>query len=214
MVKRFLCALALAAATHAQVPSQVTAIRAGRLIDPETGATQANQIILVENGRFREIGANLAIPTGAKIIDLSKLTVLPGLVDAHNHLALTYKKDPESNAYYLTSVLDSTAIRAIQAVSNGITMMSSGFTVVRDLGNAANYADTALRVAIDQGWIPGPTVINSGIIIGGMGGRVNTVPQRASVVYPGYLDAGTNDETVKAVRKTRTCGAKAVTVMS
>src|SRR5882724_6108401 len=119
MVKRFFCALALAAAAHAQVPAQVpaqiTAIRAGRLIDPETGAAQTNQIILVENGRFREIGANLAIPAGAKIIDLSKLTVLPGLVDAHNHLALTYKKDPESNAYYLTSVLDSTAIRAIQA---------------------------------------------------------------------------------------------------
>ncbi len=112
MVKAFFCAVALAAAIHAQVPAQVTAIRAGRLIDPETGTAQANQIILVENGRVREIGANLAIPGGAKIIDLSKLTVLPGLVDAHNHLALTYKRDPENNTYYLTSVLDSqTALR-------------------------------------------------------------------------------------------------------
>ena len=68
--------------------------------------------------------------------DLSQYYVSPGLVDAHNHLALTYKRDPENNSYYLTSVMDSTAIRAIQAVSNGITMMSSGFTMVRDLGNA------------------------------------------------------------------------------
>src|SRR6185436_19555483 len=174
MVKAFLCSIALAAVANAQV----TAIRAGRLIDPETGTSQANQIILVENGRFREIGANLAIPSNAKVIDLSKLTVLPGLVDAHNHLALTYKRDPENNVYYLTSVLDSTAIRAIQAVSNGITMMSAGFTLVRDLGNNGNYADTALRVAIEQGWVPGPTIVNSGIIIGGFGGQFSPVPER------------------------------------
>src|SRR5947209_18262845 len=145
-------------------------IRAGRLIDPETGTASANQMISVKDGRIIAIGADVPAPEGAEIIDLSQYSVLPGLVDAHNHLALTYKKIPENNSYYLTSVLDSTAIRAIQAVSNGITMMSSGFTMVRDLGNAANYADSALRIAIEQGWIPGPTVINSGIIIGGMGG--------------------------------------------
>src|SRR5260370_3778888 len=134
--------------------ADVIAIRAGRLVDPERGSASSNQIILVEGGKFSAIGVNLAIPAGANVIDLSNYSVLPGLVDAHNHLALTYKKDPENNVYYLTSVLDSTAIRAIQAVSNGITMLSAGFTVVRDLGNAANYADTALRVAIDQGWVP------------------------------------------------------------
>jgi len=85
---------------------------------------------------------------------MSQYWVTQGLVDAHNHLALTYKMLPENNSYYLTSVLDSTAIRAIQAVSNGMTMMSAGFTLVRDLGNNGNYADTALRVAIEQGWVP------------------------------------------------------------
>jgi imidazolonepropionase-like amidohydrolase len=129
-------------------------------------------------------------------------------VDAHNHLALTYKMLPENNSYYLTSVLDSTAIRAIQAVSNGITMMSAGFTLVRDLGNNANYADTALRVAIEQGWVPGPTIINSGIIIGGMGGQFSPVPERESLVYPEYLDADTPDEIVKAVRKNILFGAR------
>jgi imidazolonepropionase-like amidohydrolase len=170
-------------------------------------------VILIEAGKITAIGANLAIPAGAEVIDLSRLTVLPGLVDAHNHLALTYKKDPENDVYYLTSVLDSTAIRAIQAVSNGITMLNSGFTVVRDLGNAANFADTALRVAIDQGWIPGPTVINSGIIIGGMGGQFFPVPERESLVYPEYLDADTPDEIVKAVRKNVLYGAKVIKIM-
>src|SRR5579864_13788 len=193
--------------------ADVIAIRVGRLVDPEAGSTSANQVILVEGGKFREIGPNLAIPSGAEVIDLSNYSVLPGLVDAHNHLALTYKKDPENNVYYLTSVLDSTAMRAIQAVSNGITMMNAGFTVVRDLGNAANYADTALRVAIEQGWIPGPTVINSGIIIGGMGGQFFPVPERASLVYPEYLDADTPGEIVKAVRKNILYGAKVIKIM-
>ena len=193
--------------------TQVTAIRAGHLVDPETGVAAANQIILIEAGKFKEIGPNVAIPAGAEVIDLSQNYVLPGLVDAHNHLAITYKMDPESNSYYLTTVLDSTAIRAIQAVSNGMTMMSAGFTVVRDLGNNGNYADTALRVAIEQGWIPGPTLINSGIIIGGFGGQFNPAPEREMLIYPEYLNADTNDEIVKAVRRNILYGAKVIKIM-
>jgi imidazolonepropionase-like amidohydrolase len=193
--------------------AQVIAIKAGHLIDPETGSVAANQIILVDAGKFTAIGPDVAIPPNAEVIDLAQYYVSPGLVDAHNHLALTYKKDPENNSYYLTTVMDSTAIRAVQAVSNGITMLNSGFTVVRDLGNAANYADTALRVAIEQGWIPGPTMINSGIIIGGMGGQFSPVPERASLVYPEYLDADTPDEIVKAVRRNILYGAKVIKIM-
>jgi len=211
MTRRIACLLW--AALSAAASAQVTAIRAGHLIDPETGNAAANQIILVEGGKFTAIGPNIAIPPNAEVIDLGQYYVSPGLVDAHNHLALTYKKDPENNSYYLTTVMDSTAIRAVQAVSNGITMLNSGFTVERDLGNAGNYADTALRVAIDQGWIPGPTVINSGIIIGGMGGQFSPVPERASLVYPEYLDADTPDEIVKAVRRNILYGAKVIKIM-
>jgi len=146
------------------------------------------------------------------VVDLSQYYVSPGLVDAHNHLALTYKEEPEHNSYYLTSVLDSTALRAIQAVSNGITMLSAGFTVERDLGNNANYADTALRVAIEQGWVPGPAIINSGIIIGGFGGQFTPVPERESLIYPEYLNADTPDEIVKAVRRNILFGAKVIKI--
>src|SRR5580704_10018207 len=192
--------------------AQVIAIRAGHLIDPEIGSSAANTIILVEAGKFTAIGPNVAIPAGAEVIDLSQYYVSPGLVDAHNHLALTYKKDPENNSYYLTTVMDSPAIRAIQAVSNGITMMNCGFTVVRDLGNNANYADSALRQAIEQGWIPGPTLINSGIIIGGFGGQFTPVPEREMLIYPEYLNADTPDEIIKAVRRNILFGAKVIKI--
>lgn len=205
-------ALLLAAAPAA---AQVTAIRAGRLIDPESGTSTENVVILIEDGRFGRIGTEVAIPAGAEVVDLSHLTVLPGLVDAHNHLALTYKEDPESNIYYLTYVLDSTPLRAIQAASNGIQMLAAGFTIVRDMGNNGNYADTALRLAIEQGWIPGPTIINSGIIIGGMGGQFWPTPEMAmdhNIVYPEYLDADTPDEIVKAVRQNALFGATVIKI--
>jgi imidazolonepropionase-like amidohydrolase len=195
--------------------AQVTAIRAGRLVDPEAGTVAANQIILVEDGRFTAVGGNVSIPSGAAVIDLSDLTVVPGLVDAHNHLALTYKEEPENNIYYLTYVLDGTPLRAIQAVSNGIQMLDAGFTIVRDMGNAGNYADAALRRAIEQGWIPGPTIINSGIIIGGMGGQFWPTPEMAidkNIVYPEYLDADTPDEIVKAVRQNALFGATVIKI--
>jgi imidazolonepropionase-like amidohydrolase len=196
-------------------PAPLTAIRAGRLVDPEAGRILTNQIILVEGTRIRDVGPNVQVPSGARVVDLSSMTVLPGLVDAHNHLALTYKPEPESNIYYYTYVQESTALRAIQAASNGMQMLASGFTIVRDMGNNALYADTALRQAIEQGWIPGPTIINSGIIIGGLGGQFFPTPEMAkqhNIVYPEYLDADTNDEIIKAVRQNVLFGARVIKI--
>src|SRR5688572_5004645 len=219
-MRRFLLAAVLLALTsgdvvtgQAQAPAQIMAIRAGRLLDPDAGRILTNQVIVVEGTRIREVGANLAIPPNARVIDLSAMTVMPGLVEAHNHLALTYKPFPENNIYYYTYVQESTALRAIQAASNGIQMLASGFTIVRDMGNNANYADTALRQAIDQGWIPGPTIINSGIIIGGMGGQFYPTPEidrKHNIVYPESLDADTPDEIVKAIRQTILFGPKVI----
>jgi len=190
-------------------------IKAGRLIDPETGTVTANQMISVKDGRIVAIGGSVTAPEGAEVVDLSGYSVLPGLVDAHNHLALTYKKVPENDVYYYTYIQESTALRAIEAASNGMQMLSSGFTVVRDLGNNGLYADTALRQAIEQGWIPGPTLINSGIIIGGAGGQFFPTPEMVkehNIVYPEYLDADTHDEIIKAVRQNVLFGAKVIKI--
>jgi imidazolonepropionase-like amidohydrolase len=215
VISLLVCVLACGTLAAQSPAPQITAIRAGRLLDPEAGRMLTNQIIVVEGTKIREVGANVAIPAGAQVIDLSQMTVMPGLVDAHNHLALTYKPEPENNFYYFTYVQDSTALRAIQAVSNGIQMLSSGFTIVRDMGNNGNYADTALRQGIEQGWVPGPTIINSGIIIGGMGGQFYPTPEMAKlhgIVYPEYLDADTPDEIVKAIRQNVLFGAKVIKI--
>ncbi|MEJ0056142.1 MAG: amidohydrolase family protein [Bacteroidota bacterium] len=196
-------------------PPVITAIKAGKLVDPASGTVLSNQVILIENGKFKAIGPNVTIPARAEVIDLSGLTILPGLVDAHNHLALTYKVVPERNIYYYTYVTESTALRAIQAASNGMQMLSSGFTIVRDMGNNGNYADTALRQAIEQGWIPGPKIINSGIIIGSIGGQFWPTPEMGTgknIVYPEYLDADTPDEIVKAVRQNLLYGARVIKI--
>jgi imidazolonepropionase-like amidohydrolase len=210
---------AVALPLYAQAPvaplssPKVTVIRAGQLIDPETGTAAANQVIVIEGEKIKAIGANLPIPQGAEVIDLSQLTVLPGLVDAHTHMAITYKEVPESNIYYYTYIQDSTPLRAIQAASNGMQLLASGFTVIRDVGNNALYADTALRMAIEQGWLPGPTVIPSGPMIGSTGGQYWPTPEmykHHNIMYPEYVDANSHDEITRAIRENLLFGAKTI----
>lgn len=213
-VSSFLFVMLWAGVAAAQLPATpITAVKAGRLIDPDSGTATTNQIILIEGEKIKEVGPNVVIPAGAKVIDLSKLTVLPGLVDAHTHTAITYKEKPENNYYYLTYVMDSTALRAIQAASNGIQLLNSGFTVIRDVGNNALYADAALRQAIEQGWLPGPTVIPSGPMIGSTGGQLWPTPEmykQHNIMFPEYIDADTPDEIVKAIRQNMLFGARTI----
>jgi len=193
--------------------SQIVAIKAGKLLDPETGKTTANQVILVEGNRIKEIGANVAIPAEAKIIDLSKATVLPGLFDAHSHLCMTVIPKRDHGNYYFTTLLDSTGYRAIEGVANGMAMLQSGFTTVRDIGNAGNYADTDLRRAIEAGWVQGPTIVNAGIIIAPYGGQFHLQPEKKDLATPEYLFADTRDEMRKAIRQNIHFGAKVIKIV-
>ena len=201
-------------AAHAQEQQPgVTAIKAGKLVDPETGTTLSNQVILVEGGKIKSVGAGLTIPAGAFLIDLSNFTVLPGLFDAHTHLCETTVEERDARHLFFTSILDPTSYRAIQGVANARAMLESGFTTVRDVGNNGNYADTALRVSIEEGLVPGPTVINAGRIIAPFGGQFYLQPERRELGEPEYFFADTQDEMKKAVRENIHFGAKVIKIV-
>ncbi len=217
--RRFSCAMALcvlaalSAAAQEKAPAPLIAIKAGKVVDPETGKTATKQIILVEGKTIKEIGGNVGIPAGAKMVDLSNATVLPGLFDAHTHLCMTVIPKRDSGKYYFTTLLDTTAYRAIQGVANAKAMLESGFTTVRDVGNAGNYADTDLRHAIEEGWVPGPTIVNSGVIIAPYGGQFHLQPEKRDLATPEYLFADTRDEMRKAVRQNIHFGAKVIKIV-
>ena len=195
------------------VEAQITAIKAGKLVDPETGLTAVNQIILIEGQNIKAIGADVKIPAGATVIDLSAQTVLPGLFDAHTHLCMNMRHKRDAGNYYITTLLDSTGFRAIEGVANARSMLEYGFTTVRDIGNAGNYADTDLRRAIEQEIVPGPTIINAGRIIAPYGGQFQMQPDKPELGNPEYFYADTRDELRKAVRQNIHYGAQVIKIV-
>lgn len=203
----------------AALPAQVTAIRAGQLVDPSSGTTARDQIILVEAGKVTAVGPSVAIPKNATVVDLSKKTVMPGFFDTHTHLCLNLDTQGGKGlpgllrSLLAATAIETTAYRSIEGVANALDMLRSGFTTVRDVGNAGNYADTALRRAIEDGLVPGPTFVNAGRIIGPYGGQYhNLPPERADIAIPEYLYADTPDEIRKTVRENIAFGAKLIKI--
>lgn len=196
--------------TTISVSAQVTAIRAGRLVDPETGKVATNQIILVEGRDIKAVGSNVTIPTSATVIDLSRQTVMPGMMDAHAHLCMNTLHKQHANDYYITSLVDSNAKRAIQGSVNARSMLEYGFTTVRDIGNEGNYACVEVRRAINSGLIDGPTFITAGRIIAPYGGQFFLQPDRPNLGEPEYFFADTRDEIRKAVRQNLHYGATVI----
>lgn len=208
--QKFFAVISLLLALSFAANSQTVAIRAGKIVNPENGSILINQIILIEGQNIKAIGANLEIPKNAEVIDLSNKVILPGMFDAHTHLCMNMQHKRDANNYYITSLLDSTGLRAIQGAANARSMLEYGFTTVRDVGNNGNYADTALRMAIEQELIPGPTIINSGRIIAPYGGQFQLQPDKQDLAEPEYLFADTQDEIKKAIRRNIHYGARVI----
>ena len=187
------------------------AIKAGKLVDPESGAVATNQIIIVEKSKIKSVGPGLTIPTGANVIDLSRSTVMPGLFDCHSHLC--QMTTPENRDLFTTDIGQSTAYRAIIGVKTAREYLESGFTTVRDVGNNGNYADTSLRNAVENGLVPGPTIVNAGRIIGPFGGQYYLRPERVELGSPEYFFADTRDEMLKAIRENIHFGALVIKIV-
>jgi imidazolonepropionase-like amidohydrolase len=202
--------IALLALGTVATRAQVTAIKAGKLVAPETGTTATNQIILIEGEKIKAVGANLPIPQGANVIDLSNATVLPGLFDAHTHLCSNMEWRWDSGDFLVHSLNWRTGMRSIIGVVNAREMLDAGFTTVRDVGNAGDYADADLAKAIGWNMVPGPTMIAAGRIIAPFGGQfVKPVPKHV-LDNPEYLFADTHDELRKAIRENIYYGARVI----
>ena len=212
-MKRHLFALILVAAFAAQAAAQTTAIRAGRLVDPETGQASANQIILVEGREIKAVGPNVQIPRGAQVIDLSRSTVMPGLFDAHTHLCMSVNQQRDKGNYYFTTLNDPDSFRSIQGVVNARAMLEAGFTTVRDVGNEGNYACVSVRQAIEQGMVVGPTMLTAGRIIAAYGGQFHLQPDKPKLGEPEYYFADSRDELQKAVRENAHFGARLIKIV-
>jgi imidazolonepropionase-like amidohydrolase len=140
-------------------PSNVTLLKAGRLLDVGAGHYIEGAGILIEGDRIKEVGQATEIeahtPKGTSIIDLGRATVLPGLVDCHTHLMARIPSTP--NGYALNLLTKSQAFRALEGAADARATLEAGFTTVRDVENeGSGYADVALRDAINQGLVEGP----------------------------------------------------------
>lgn len=147
----------LGAAPPADVPA-VTVIRAGALIDGSSATSRSNQVIIVRGNRIESVGdaASAKVPAGAAIVDLSKATVLPGLIDAHTHIFLQ-GEDPAEGDYDTQLLKHPLALRAARATVAARRALEQGFTTIRDVETeGAGYGDVGIKQAIERGYIPGP----------------------------------------------------------
>ena len=173
-------AKATATAAPVAIGKSIVAIRAGKIIDVESGKISTNQIILIDGERISAVGpaSTVTIPPNATVLDLHNATVLPGLIDAHTHLT----SNPREQGY--ASLATSNIRAALYGVRAARDTLNAGFTTVRNVG-ASGYGDIALRDAINDGDVPGPRMLVSGYALGIKGGHCDN-----NLLPPEYNDVG------------------------
>jgi len=152
--------IALVAASLAQAPAAPTGvvIRAGTLIDGKSDQPRHDQVIIIRGDRIESVSdaTSAKAPAGATVIDLSKATVLPGLIDSHTHIFLQ-GEDPAQGGYDANILKQGIALRAARATVSVRRALEQGFTTLRDVETeGAGYGDVEIKQAIEAGHIPGP----------------------------------------------------------
>ena len=142
----------------------VLAVKAAHLVDVDHGKIIDHPVVLVDGERITAVGRELDVPADATVIDLGSATLLPGLIDVHEHLTA----DARIGAYESLGL--SIPAQTLIGVKNARVTLEAGFTSIRNVG-ADGFADVALRDAINRGDIPGPRMRVSGPLLGITGGH-------------------------------------------
>ena len=192
--------------------AQITAVRAGRLIDPDSGTVLTDQIILIRDSKIEKVGKGIDVPANATVIDLSKMTVLPGLIDCHTHVA-----DGAHDGEPMGQFKKTGAQVVLESVPNARAMLESGFTTVRDVGTYRALGDIALRDAINRGDTIGPRMFVAGAYVtisGGAGALTGLAPDIQLPWDLRYGEANSPWEVRKVIRQLAHDGVDHIKVLS
>lgn len=172
----------IAGMAHAQTPPEkVTVLRAAHLFDGASGRLSAPGVVVVRGQRIVAVGADALVPAGSDVIDLGDATLMPGIIDAHTHIA--YDHDDNWAQGFYEGMLRFPVEQALHAARNARVTLQAGVTTVRDVG-AADFIDVALRNAIKDGISEGPRMLVAGHAIGSTGGHCDNSPFPPERVKP------------------------------